>query len=231
MAMSPARLIRDSLNASNHQITTLFNSIPPISFFGGIRKSKGRPWHRQQGTMSLHNEVETTLSEETRLRNLLKEKPKNARLLSKLSSLLTDQSKLTENKSIREEALALSRLAIQYVPHKPFGYAALSSASLDHKDRMLALDKAIDLSASSEHVFARVGFMVRRLVEPRTEQARQVQGQIGRASDMHPSKKDLNDDERILYGETLSSLEEACSKDGIDDAQNELLAKNEYRLG
>ena len=173
----------------------------------------------------------TFQSEEARLRNLLKEKPKNARLLFQLSSLLTDQSKLIADAALRSEAIQLARLAIQYVPHKPFGYAALSSASHDHEERIRALDKAIELSSSSEHVFARAGLTVRRLVEPRAEEARQVQGKIGKASNNHPSRRSLTSDESKLYTQTLEALNEAWSAAEISDEQREFLAKNEYRLG
>ena len=82
------------------------------------------------------------LSKEASLRSRLLQKPKSAKIMSQLASLMADHGKAIDDVTLRSEAIQLSKRAIQTAPHKPFGYAALSSASQDYNERIGALDKA-----------------------------------------------------------------------------------------
>jgi predicted TPR repeat methyltransferase len=174
-------------------------------------------------------------SRQASLRAFLQEKPKNGRVMAQLASLLTDQAKVlvpgTEHgDKLREEAISLSRRAIQVAPQKLFGYASLSFASLDYKERMEALEKAVVLS--EEHLLSRIGFLVRLLIEPREEEGKQVQRKIGSASKEHPSKREIKAEESKLYQRIEDALEEAWSNETeLTRAQREFLSKHEYRLG
>jgi predicted TPR repeat methyltransferase len=173
-------------------------------------------------------------SRQASLRAFLQEKPKNGKAMAQLASLLTDQAKLLPGREngdkLRAEAISLSRRAIQVAPQKLFGYASLSFASLDYKERMEALEKAITLS--KEHLLARIGFMVRLLIEAREEEGKHVRSKSGRASEEHPSKRDITAEESKLYQRIEDALEEAWSNETeLTRAQIEFLSKHEYRLG
>jgi predicted TPR repeat methyltransferase len=173
-------------------------------------------------------------SRQSSLRAFLQEKPKNGKAMAQLASLLTDRAKLlpgTENSDkLREEAISLSRCAVQVAPQKPFGYASLSCASLDYKERTEALEKAVTLS--DEHLLPRIGFLVRLLIEAREEEVKQVRGKTGSASKEHPSKRETNAEESKLYQRIEDALEEAWANETeLTRAQKEFLSNHEYRLG
>lgn len=173
-------------------------------------------------------------SRQASLRAFLQEKPKNGKAMAHLASLLTDQAKLlpgTENgNKLRAEAISLSRRAIQVAPQKLFGYASLSFASLEYKERMEALEKAVTLS--EEHLLTRIGFLVRLLTEPREEEGKQFLSKIERASKERPNKREINAGESKLYQRIEDALEEAWSNETeLARAQIEFLSKHEYRLG
>ena len=173
-------------------------------------------------------------SRQASLRAFLQEKPKNGKAMAQLASLLADQAKLLpgtdDGDKLLAEAISLSRRAIQVAPQKLFGYASLSFASLDYKERMEALEKAITLS--EEHLLARIGFLIRLLIEPREEEGKQVRNRIGSASKEHPSKREINAEESKLYQRIEDALEEAWSNETeLTAAQVEFLSKHEYRLG
>jgi hypothetical protein len=79
---------------------------------------------------------ETFRIQGTKLRSILREKPKNAKVMSQLACLMADHATRTNNPTLREEVIELSKQAIEMMPGKPFGYATLSTASQDYNERM-----------------------------------------------------------------------------------------------
>jgi predicted TPR repeat methyltransferase len=176
--------------------------------------------------MMLH--VDCIKSKEATLRSFLEEKPKNAKVKSQLACLLADQYKLNGDQSMRDEAIVLSKCAIELAPHRPFGFEALSYTSENHKERMDALRQAVELSTD----LPRIGYLVRLLVDPRDEEGRRVIGKVGSASSEHPKRRELNHEEFVLYNQIEEALSEAWAKeDTFAQAQKEFLAKHEFKLG
>jgi predicted TPR repeat methyltransferase len=179
---------------------------------------------------------ENLRAKEESLRSFLAEKPKNAKAMARLSSLLVDRSKVENNVNdtgtLREEAITLARRAIQIAPKNPFGYAALSIASLDFSVRMESLQQAADRSTQQQtHCIPRVGFLVRLLVEPREQEARKVQGKIGKAAQEHPNRRDLDETENRSYKELTQALDKAWAIENLSVGQKEFISSNEYQLG
>jgi predicted TPR repeat methyltransferase len=173
-------------------------------------------------------------SRESSLRSFLAERPRNAKAMFQLASLLTEASTQAGDEELREEAISLARRAIQVAPQKPFGYAALSVASFDFAERMESTQQAASLSKDCpHHRIAHVGFLVRLLVQPREEEARLVRGKIGRGAPAHPVKRELGKEENSLYREIQLALSTAWDQVdcNLTSGQKELLCKNEYRLG
>lgn len=174
-------------------------------------------------------------------RDLVKTRPKNARVASQLACLLAEKANLEARKTGKEnadptcelltEAIALARKATEIAPKKPFGFAALSLIFPDFDQRMKSLREAIELSQDSQHIFARIDLLVRLLVEPRNQEAKKVEGKVGSASSQHPSKRDLSQQEAVLYLTIRETLQEAWQQEKLSAEQIDFLAKNEYRLG
>jgi predicted TPR repeat methyltransferase len=131
---------------------------------------------------------------------------------------------------MRDEAISLAKRATQVAPRRPFGYAALSTASQDFSERMESLEKAASLSTEA-HLIPRACFLVRLLVEPREDEAREVQGKIGGASRDHPSRRGLSPKENSLYSEITKAFEKAWALVDLSVDQKEFLSKHEYRIG
>eukprot|EP00934_Nitzschia_sp_Nitz4_P005353 Nitzschia sp. Nitz4//scaffold92_size79448//45341//46756//NITZ4_005395-RA/size79448-processed-gene-0.58-mRNA-1//1//CDS//3329560198//5343//frame0 len=190
----------------------------------------------------------TMQQQEESLRSIITEKPKNAKVVAQLSTLLLqqykqlDESQATEKERLRNEAISLARKAIDIGPKRPFGYTALSTASWDTSERFDALRKAIELSEANEQFhFAKISLMIRLLIEPRLEEARTVKGEVGRANKQHPNRRNLSSQELDLYRRISSELQlvwNGISKEGQNDnssllsiEQKELLSAQEFRLG
>jgi predicted TPR repeat methyltransferase len=167
---------------------------------------------------------------EISLRRTLRQKPRSAKAMSQLASLLEAYSRETGNENMKREAFALANQAIEIAPQKPFGYAALSSMEEDLPKRIGVLQKAIDLSKETYSV-ACIGLLVRLLVEPRDDEARRSRGKIGKASQNHPNRRNLNSSELELYNEIDSTLARVQGGESLSRNEKEFLAKNEYRLG
>lgn len=174
---------------------------------------------------------------EASLRSQILAKPTNARLLSKLSSLLTDRSKapICKNdisETMRDEAIALARRAIEIAPKRPFGYVALSLCARAFGEKMESLRTGIKLS--DEFHLARLGLLVRLLLEPRDEESRNLKRKVGKASKHHPNRRDLNTEEIGIYERICNDLSSCASLQGQNKYTGdelEFLCKQEYRLG
>jgi predicted TPR repeat methyltransferase len=173
----------------------------------------------------------TFLQKESSLRQILEKKPRNAKVRSQLASLLAERSKEVGNEKLKLEAIALAEQAVEIAPQKPFGYAALSAMCQEESRRMIMLQKAIDFSSEKKHPVACVGLLLRRLVEPREDEARRVRGKIGRGSKNHPNKRNLNKQEESWYEELALALTEVWGQPSLSTDQKDFLAKNEYKLG
>lgn len=189
--------------------------------------------------------METTFQdEEAQLRARIVERPKNARAMAKLASLLIDRSsqsspavgnstapQLQQERSDKSEAMSLALNAIHVKPLKPFGYAVLSRIHPDHAERLRLLQSAIELSKNSIHIIARIGLLHRLLVEPRQEQSRNVRGKIGKASRDHPNLTDLSTTETKLYERIAQDLTEAWNKTSLTKCEIQYLAQRDYHIG
>ena len=175
----------------------------------------------------------TFLNRESKLRSLLVEKPKNAKAISQLSTLLVERSKALgreQGQRMRDEGISLAKRAIQVAPQRPFGYVALSTATQDFSERMESLKKAASL-CTDDHLIPRSNFLVMLLLTPREEEARNVKGKIGKASEEHPSRRDLNAAEKSLYEDIEITLERAWGLPNLSIDEKQILSKLEYRIG
>jgi predicted TPR repeat methyltransferase len=189
---------------------------------------------------------------EASLRRILAEKPKNARAMAQLACVLAERAKLhsqaqkplssssCDTKLWMMEAFECAERAVEMAPHKPFGYAALSVIDTDFDRRMKALGQAIEClsnnsSNNDQHVIALAGLLVRQLVEPREEQAKQIRaGKVTVGNKVqHPSQRSLDTDEESVYKRIHECLDliwnarTTC----ISAKEREFIALREYRLG
>ena len=129
-------------------------------------------------------------SREQALRNRLVEKPRNAKVMAQLSTVLLPTR--------REEAIEWAEKSIDRAPQRPFGYVALSQAAESWSERKKALIQAVELSADPVYpLLAHIGLLVRLLIEERQEEAKQ--SSLGKASPKHPHRRDLTASENQLY--------------------------------
>lgn len=159
--------------------------------------------------------------------SFVRDHPRNARAMARLSCLLVEQAKALATRGVedereRREAMEWATKSVQLAPHKSFGYAALSVAAPGFDKRMEALSKAVDTQASEPSpsvgrtkgmpAAAFAGALARLLVEPRDEEKRQMlreKTDLGRASPRHPCRRDLNEKERDLYEKVAAAMEMA----------------------
>lgn len=142
------------------------------------------------------------------MRAFLQEKPKNAKVTSQLACLLFESSSESQSQ-LRSEALNLAHKATDLAPDKPFGFAALSTLSPDFCQRMKFLDLAIEKSKGQNHMIAKAGLLVRKLIDPREHEAN---GKTGSASSSHPSKRDLSTEEDTIYASICECLKASWSQ-------------------
>ena len=173
------------------------------------------------------------LEQEQSLRTVIKERPQNGRAMAKLACLLADQAKLVSEDSsrLRNEALEWAQCSIKVAPEKPYGHMALSVLEEKHSDRMDALRKSIRYHTGDDSDFGMIGLLLRLLREPRLEEARQVSGKIGKASNVHPSKRALNKDEESIYERLDRALVGYWKKSDQSESNRHEIAMAEYRLG
>lgn len=171
------------------------------------------------------------LQKESSLRQILEKKPRNAKVRSQLAYLLAERSKEAGYEKLKAEAVATAEKAVEIAPKKPFGYAALSVICTEESKRMIMLQKAIEYSTEKKHIVAHVGLLLRRLVEPREDEARRVKGEVGKASIKHPNRRRLNLQEESRYQELALALAYAWRQPALTTDQKDFLAENEYKLG
>jgi len=163
------------------------------------------------------------------LRARLKDKPKSANLHARLAQVLFE----TGGPSGQAEATFLAQKATELAPDKPVGYAALAKVAADHKTRMEALQRAIDIESrhlAAENKPPTVGIalaLVKLLSEPREEEAKSLRElsrlggkSVGKASAKRPNRRDLDKTEQNIYNhirDTLTSLEAStpCEKESL----------------
>ena len=196
---------------------------------------------------------------EASLRKLVEERPKNAKAMYQLATLLVEQSVKQKGDDddiddhddeeveqdcaagvtdkLRAEAISISKHAIKVQPLKPFGYAAFSISSYDFEERMEYAKKAVDMiyedkSNIKQYKIALVILLVRLLIEPRQKELKKVRGQIGKGSTSHPSKRQLNGEENLLYKQIQSTLSTFWENDlEVTESQKRLVCYQEYKLG
>jgi predicted TPR repeat methyltransferase len=171
---------------------------------------------------------------EESLRKRIAERPRNGRVTAQLSCLLAERARdgSTERDECEKEALRLAQRAIEVAPQTPFGYAALSAIHPVFQEKMVLLRRAVALSEDPVYWMAKIGLLVRLLVEPREEEARQVLGKICKASKRHPSRKDLNIAETALYEQLEKDIQvQASARPMLGQAGIEFLALQDCKLG
>lgn len=182
--------------------------------------------------------VEDLKQKEKSLREILLSKPQNGKILSQLSSTLLELSKVNEkgeqhvDNNLREEAVKLGNRVIEVAQSKPYGYVAMSMAAPTWKERKEALVQAIDRSSSDTFRIARIGLLVRLLLEEREEEARGNKGKVGSASPAHPNRRNLSAAELKIYQRVVNDLDQTWS--GVEmrsELEQEFLSKQEFRLG
>ncbi|KAL7569247.1 hypothetical protein ACA910_016800 [Epithemia clementina (nom. ined.)] len=190
-----------------------------------------------------------------RLRATIETKPRNARLMSKLSCLLHAQQQrvhsskpeggsinymrgtiacsLSENEM---DPLYWAKKATEIAPDKPFGYMALSMVHSQLDVRQENLHKAIRLAQGLESFRCTwIGLLVRSLVEPRQEESLRVRGSVGKAAPSHPSRRSMSIAEQDIYQNICFALEhfwldyEESPEAFANDAQT--IAVREYKMG
>jgi predicted TPR repeat methyltransferase len=151
----------------------------------------------------------------------------------------SNDNEIEYKEQIENEAYEVAKKCIEVSPNLSIGYGALSIASPTLEGRMEALKRAIELeeaktsspssssliiststsastSPSSKRavvntdVTSAVGLsyaLLRMLVEPRDEEQRRTT--MSKGSIKHPSKRDLNNDEKKLYKKILDTLRNA----------------------
>ena len=194
-------------------------------------------------------EMSSRENEVTRLKALIETKPRNARLMSKLSCLLAEQERVCKSsKNEVDSPISPSNMqgnerdplywadkAIEIAPGKPFGYMALSLVHSDSPIRQENLRKAIQLSEGlASYRTTWIGLLVRSLVDLRQEESLLVRGSLGKAAPNHPSRRALSPSEEETYAKICSALENFWIDHGLsphsaDDT--EFIIKREYRLG
>ena len=146
----------------------------------------------------------------------LKDKPKSAKLHAKLALLIYEAG----GPQSQEEATCLAQKAIDLAPDKPVGFAALANVAADHKIRMAALQKAVDVESkhlTSENKPPTIGItlaLVKLLSDPREDEAKALRessrrgGQsIGKASPKHPNRRNLSEKEDNMYHRLREALD------------------------
>ena len=146
----------------------------------------------------------------------LKDKPKSAKLHAKLALLIYEAG----GPQSQEEATCLAQKAIDLAPDKPVGFAALANVAADHKIRMAALQKAVDLESkhlTSENKSPTIGItlaLVKLLSEPREDEAKALRESsrrggksIGKASPKHPNRRNLSEKEDNMYYRLREALD------------------------
>jgi predicted TPR repeat methyltransferase len=177
-----------------------------------------------------------------RLRNLLSNKPKNARAMAQLACLLFSKatnhgrshdisSKSSLNnaatlETLAEEAKLWVNLSIATAPSKPFGYAALSMVHEDFEQRLQALRMAIEKCFDNMERFnvAALGLLVRLLVEPRDQMNREQKSRISSR---------LSAQEEMTLAQVENILSKLWASNAMIDApsRGEFVAQREYRVG
>ena len=193
------------------------------------------------------------MEEVTKLRKILANDPNKPKALARLSFLLVEQIKEIQNEKQKEmtfqEAYEVAKRSIELAPDKPLGHAALSVSSPNFKERMSALEKAVQLDKAKEEekgqtqshnagsMVARASSLVRLLVDPRDEEKRDRTG--GNNHSKRIARRDLNSKEEQLYMDVKLSLEKAhqlviSQKNDTNEERKRCylcMGKGHYRLG
>jgi len=188
----------------------------------------------------------------------LQKKPKNARIMAELSSLLKGESEEEYNKENKEkqqcllqEAEKWANKSIETAPHKPYGYTVLSTVSPNYETRRNALQQLLQAYThqqplEKQHEIPYAVALVRVLVEAREEEAlRNTNKNISKANKSHPIRRDLSTNEQTMYDDTIvqaldtayATLLRNKNDFNINNIKNHqrnavmYLCKSEYRLG
>ena len=168
-------------------------------------------------------------TQEQSLRDLLKDKPYNAKAMSQLSNLLFETySNMRQPKSqlLLEESINWARKAVSRMPNKAFTHATLSRVATDINERQKALDctittfeetysnvmkDTIPISQMCAYTLA----LVRSLVETREEKRYQwskMEKKIKTKTNKNPMRIDLSKNEIILYTQIKEALQISWSR-------------------
>jgi predicted TPR repeat methyltransferase len=254
----------------NHQISSMAAKEAPQAVAGNDDGSKnGLP-------PSPNQEYKSIIEREQVLRESLQSKPRNALLMARLSDILMQKARASgDNKEgnnlsssssssssssycpWKVEAMNLANQAIEQAPHRPYGYISLSFAAEFLKERLTALERAIEILTQQQQVeiensnrnignqplsstYISVAILLaRRLIEPRQEEIKQIvrnpdgSSSMARGDARHPSRRDLSPAEIKLYDRLQSALDDEWEHIHCLSTINVVLClgKYEYRLG
>ena len=139
------------------------------------------PYSLSTNTMSNRDSgashFESRMDDPDYLRNLIREKPRNAKLMATLACVLANQeTRHSFDSSIGGEsptatdkkAIYWAEKSIETAPQKPFGYSVLSKIHKDFGVRMDNLQKAIDRTDNQDSfLVARIDMLIQLLELPR----------------------------------------------------------------
>ena len=140
---------------------------------------------------------------------LLKTKPRNAKLMANISFLYLEKDKdcktnQNSNNEYRLKAISWAKKSITRAPEKPYGYAALSEASYDRKERIMALTKLVNFSSSNMNKpYSYAVSLFRLLLENRSID---VDVAEGKHRSNQRKRNNLNEYEHEIYNNLLNEL-------------------------
>mmetsp|Transcript_16800 Transcript_16800/g.23785 ORF Transcript_16800/g.23785 Transcript_16800/m.23785 type:complete len:563 (+) Transcript_16800:75-1763(+) len=203
------------------------------------------------------------------LRIRIKKEPWRAKAMSKLACILMEESKKNPEKitkckqksgrdvvsknsqnervqMMQMEANKLAKKSIEVAPKKPFGYSALSVTSPDFSERMIALEKAIQIETEMNNIQNsnrgmkvvdwQVGMtvaLIRFLVEPREEEKRIRKSTIRNCRDLTTKEREIYDKIKtlLLNINKNESFQIQHTSTGETMKTLQYMAKANYRLG
>lgn len=183
------------------------------------------------------------------LRKLVEEKPRNAKLMSRLACLLAtrqstekflDENELSTQVTAKrsdngnDEAIYWANKAVKQAPQKPFGYSAIAVIHPNFDVRMYNLRKAILLSDGQDmYAKAMVGMLFQLLEDPRKEESKRIYGTTGKVNKI---RRPLDAAEQKITQKLHSAIDKfwklhSKNEKPFPPGDVEFVVLREYRLG
>ena len=188
---------------------------------------------------------ESRMDDPDYLRNLIREKPRNAKLMATLACVLANQeTRHSFDSSIGGEsptatdkkAIYWAEKSIETAPQKPFGYSVLSKIHKDFGVRMDNLQKAIDRTDNQDSfLVARIDMLIQLLELPRKKEKQQrLQVGTGDSSNKLQVRRPLDASEEETYSKVCTALDQFWEQPHRGTTlldESGFVATREYALG